>query len=76
MPKTAAGRRWLGLAPSYFIIGVFMVIPMVIMGVFSFLAPNPYGGVEPQYARSSLSRKGRIVRKPTTRCSAARASMV
>jgi len=50
LPRSAAGRRWLGLAPSYFIIGVFMVIPMVIMGVFSFLAPNPYGGVEPQFS--------------------------
>jgi spermidine/putrescine transport system permease protein len=47
MPKSAAGKRWLGLAPSYFVIGIFMLVPMVIMGVFSFLEPNPYGGVEP-----------------------------
>ncbi len=47
LPKSAAGRRWLGLAPSYFVIGIFMLIPMVIMGVFSFLEPNPYGGVKP-----------------------------
>ena len=47
LPKSAAGRRWLGLAPSYIVIGIFMLIPMVIMAVFSFLEPNPYGGVKP-----------------------------
>ena len=46
LPKSASSRRWLGLAPSYVVIGVFMLIPMVIMGVFSFLEPNPYGGVK------------------------------
>jgi len=47
LPQSATGKRWLGLAPSYFVIGIFMVIPMVIMGVFSFMEPNPYGGVRP-----------------------------
>ena len=47
LPKSAAGKRWLGLAPSYFVIGIFMLIPMIIMGVFSFLEANPYGGVKP-----------------------------
>jgi ABC-type sugar transport system permease subunit len=47
LPKSPAGRRWLGLAPSYIVIGIFMLIPMVIMAVFSFLEPNPYGGVKP-----------------------------
>ena len=46
LPKGASSRRWLGLAPSYIVIGIFMLIPMVIMGVFSFLEPNPYGGVK------------------------------
>ena len=46
LPKSASSRRWLGLAPSYIVIGIFMLIPMVIMGVFSFLEPNPYGGVK------------------------------
>ncbi len=47
LPKSAAGRRWLGLAPSYVVIGIFMLAPMIIMGVFSFLEANPYGGVKP-----------------------------
>jgi len=38
------------LAPSYVVIGIFMVIPMVIMGTFSFMEPNPYGGVEPAFS--------------------------
>ncbi|MEM7207802.1 MAG: ABC transporter permease [Pseudomonadota bacterium] len=47
LPKSAAGKRWLGLAPTYFVIGVFMLVPVAIMAVFSFLEPNPYGGVKP-----------------------------
>jgi len=50
LPKSRSARRWLGLAPSYFVIGIFMLIPMVIMGVFSFLEPNPYGGVLPAFS--------------------------
>ena len=34
LPNSAAGRRWLGLAPTYFVVGVFMLVPMIIMGVF------------------------------------------
>lgn len=48
LPKSATSRRLLGLAPSYVVIGIFMLIPMVIMGVFSFMEPNPYGGVMPK----------------------------
>lgn len=48
LPKSASARRWLGLAPAYVVIGIFMLIPMIIMGVFSFLEPNPYGGVLPE----------------------------
>ena len=47
LPKSASGRRWLGLAPSYVVVGIFMLVPIMIMGVFSFLEPNPYGGVKP-----------------------------
>ncbi len=52
LPKSKTGRRWLGLAPSYIVVGIFMLIPILIMAVFSFLEPNPYGGVlaEPSFA--------------------------
>ena len=29
LPKSAAGKRWLGLAPSWIVIGIFMLIPML-----------------------------------------------
>lgn len=47
LPRNPTSRRLLGLAPAYIVIGFFMLIPMVIMGTFSFMEPNPYGGVEP-----------------------------
>ena len=50
LPKSAAARRWLGLTPTYIMVGVFMLVPVAIMAVFSFLEPNPYGGV---YAKPS-----------------------
>jgi spermidine/putrescine transport system permease protein len=48
LPKSVAARRWLGLAPSYIVVGVFMLVPISIMAVYSFLEPNPYGGVLPE----------------------------
>ncbi len=45
LPRGRMARIWLGLSPAYAIIGIFMLIPMVIMAVFSFLEANPYGGV-------------------------------
>ena len=45
LPQSRSLRIWLGLSPAYAIIGIFMLIPMVIMAVFSFLEANPYGGV-------------------------------
>lgn len=48
LPKSKSARRWLGLAPSYVVVGIFMLIPILIMAVFSFLEPNPYGGVLPE----------------------------
>ena len=47
LPQSASARRWLGLAPTYVMIGIFMLVPVGIMAVFSFLEPNPYGGVLP-----------------------------
>ena len=48
LPKNAGARRWLGLTPAYIMIGIFMLIPIAIMAVYSFLEPNPYGGVLPE----------------------------
>jgi len=48
LPNNPTARSWLGLAPTYVMVGIFMLVPMVIMAVFSFLEPNPYGGVLPE----------------------------
>jgi spermidine/putrescine transport system permease protein len=43
-------RRFWGLFPALAIIGVFMVIPMGIVAVYSFLRANSYGGVFPEFS--------------------------
>lgn len=50
LPKSASARRWLGLAPTYVVVGIFMLIPMIIMGAYSFMEANPYGGVLPNFS--------------------------
>jgi len=37
--------RWGALAPAVVVIGVFMLVPILIMAVISLLEANPYGGV-------------------------------
>jgi spermidine/putrescine transport system permease protein len=44
----AAG--WLGVAPAVLIIGCFMLIPIGIIAVYSFLDADPYGGVRPNFS--------------------------
>jgi spermidine/putrescine transport system permease protein len=53
LPTSPSSRRWLGLAPTYFVIGIFMLVPMVIMGVYSFMEANPYGGVNPTFSTAA-----------------------
>jgi spermidine/putrescine transport system permease protein len=43
-------RRFWGLFPALAIIGVFMLIPMGIVAVYSFLRANSYGGVFPEFS--------------------------
>ena len=50
-PGTSPGmRRFLGLLPALLTIGIFMIVPMLILLVFSFLEADPYGGVEPVFS--------------------------
>src|ERR1700741_4761786 len=35
------------VAPAVLVIGVFMLIPMLIALIYSFMTANPYGGVQP-----------------------------
>jgi len=45
--KNRTTRRWFGLGPAVVAIFFFMIIPIGIIVVYSFLEANPYGGVKP-----------------------------
>jgi len=49
LPQNPSTRRFLGLLPAWLMIGIFMVLPMLILLVFSFMESNPYGGVNPGF---------------------------
>ncbi len=49
LPANPNIRRALGLGPVLGIIIVFMIIPICIIAVYSFLEANPYGGVRPHW---------------------------
>jgi len=50
LPANPITRRWLGLAPSVIIIFVFMVLPILLLAVYSFKPADSYGGVEPGFS--------------------------
>ena len=43
-------KRILGLAPALLVIGLFMIVPIFIVIVYSFMGRDPYGGVEPYFS--------------------------
>lgn len=43
-------QRFWGLLPAMAFIGIFMLIPLGIMAVYSFLEASPYGGVENRFS--------------------------
>ena len=45
LPENAALRRTLALGPAVLIISVFMLVPVVIMAIYSFLEAKSFGGV-------------------------------
>jgi spermidine/putrescine transport system permease protein len=47
LPTNQKMRRIMGLGPALGAIIIFMVIPIFIIAVYSFLEANPYGGVRP-----------------------------
>lgn len=46
LPESPALRRTLALGPALLIIGTFMLVPVLIMAVYSFLEAKSFGGVE------------------------------
>lgn len=45
MTRNPLLRRCLSLAPSLIVIGIFMLVPVIIMAIFSFLEAKSFGGV-------------------------------
>lgn len=43
--KSAGVRRWLLTAPALITVGIFGILPLIIIVIYSFLKAAPYGGV-------------------------------
>lgn len=50
LPSNPMVRRLLGLAPAMIFIFIFMVLPIALLGLYSFKPADPYGGVEAGYS--------------------------
>ena len=48
--QRSATSNWFGVAPAWFVIGIFGLLPMFIMLGISFMEADPYGGVEPRFS--------------------------
>lgn len=51
-----ARQRWLSLSPAYFVVGVFMVVPLAIMVVISFMEQNVYGGAHQTFSLDAYTQ--------------------
>lgn len=56
LPATAGLRRLLGLGPSLVLIGVFLLVPMALVVVISFMEADPFGGVRPGFTLEAYLR--------------------
>jgi spermidine/putrescine transport system permease protein len=48
--EKSAKARWLALSPTWFVIGIFMGMPILIIIGISFLEQNTFGGVKPVFS--------------------------
>lgn len=49
-------RRLLAIAPALGLVGIFMLLPMVLVLITSFLEASPYGGVRPKLSLEAYSQ--------------------
>ncbi len=49
-------KAYAGVAPATLVIGVFMIAPLMIIFAYSFLEPNPYGGVRPAFSTGAYTK--------------------
>lgn len=52
----AKTRSHAALIPATAVIGIFMIVPILIILVYSFLAPGDYGGVKPEFSTDAYQR--------------------
>jgi spermidine/putrescine transport system permease protein len=45
LPENPAVRRALGLGPALIVVTLFMLVPVIVMALYSLLEANPFGGV-------------------------------
>ncbi|MFV1494571.1 ABC transporter permease [Phaeobacter sp. JH18-32] len=56
MRVSDAIKSYAGILPAMGMIGIFMIIPILIILVYSFLAPGDYGGVKPEVSAEAYQR--------------------
>jgi len=56
LPTNPIARRWLGLAPALITIFIFMVLPIALLGVYSFKPADSYGGVEAGFSLNAWTQ--------------------
>ncbi|SNZ19270.1 ABC transporter permease [Cohaesibacter gelatinilyticus] len=49
-------RSHMALIPAMVVIGFFMILPILIILIYSFLAPGDYGGVKPEFSIDAYQR--------------------
>jgi len=49
-------RTYSGILPASVVIGIFMLLPILIVVVYSFMEANPYGGVRPNFSIEAYTR--------------------
>lgn len=54
--RRSSFQRSFGLLPALAVIGLFMLVPLGIIVAYSFLAPDPYGGVEPVFSAGAYTQ--------------------
>ena len=49
-------RTYSGILPASAVIGIFMLLPILIVVVYSFMEANPFGGVRPNFSTEAYTR--------------------
>jgi spermidine/putrescine transport system permease protein len=56
IPASAGMTVWFLLLPFFIVVGVFFVLPLALIVVYSFLQAGPYGGIEWHFSLNAYTR--------------------